>query len=106
MKSSIVRIAKSHCQKYSCLPIFSEIITLPKIATGRLVTYPDSLKCYRLNMRAGGGAWKRRLQTWKKNRGVHKNFGNHCARLIFKATVFAVMVLVLVGIWFYFSLAM
>ena len=31
-------MAKSHCQNDSCILIFSEIITLPKIATGRLMT--------------------------------------------------------------------
>src|SRR4029434_5961286 len=79
MKSSIVRIAKSHCQKYSYIPIFNEIITLAKIATGRLVTYLDSLKCYRLNMCAGGGerGGGGDFKHEKKGYGTVKCFGNH-----------------------------
>ena len=46
-----VWIAKSHCPKYWCRPIFSEEITLTSII-GRI--------CVR-----GEGAW-RRLQTWKR----------------------------------------
>ena len=48
-----VWIAKSHCPKYWCRPIFSEEITLTSII-GRI--------CVR-----GEGAWRRRwLQTWKR----------------------------------------
>src|SRR4029434_7954290 len=32
-----------------------------------LVTYPDSLKCYRPNMCAGEGAWRRRLVIYPDN---------------------------------------
>src|SRR4029434_9982710 len=51
-----------------------------KIATGRLVIYPDSLKCYRLNM-CSGGAGRRRLVIHPDNFAVSSVIGRICLRV-------------------------